>query len=201
MTDVPDSDRWITWWDARMTAMRNVLGDSDAMVGHATIPFEVGAELGGAADIVYFRTHVPGVVSVTSELIGRDDQLENSLGNYELAICHRADEPWGPDLISRLAHYTLEAVLEPGETMDVGAAAPEGSTITALLFLEFARFNVLGRRAGILLCLGITSEELILCRSGKSEEVEQTLKEAAIYPYTDLYRKPLVPKRRKWGLF
>jgi suppressor of fused protein SUFU len=201
MTDLPDSDDWTAWWDARMTAMRNVLGDADGMVGHATIPFEVGAELGGAADIVYFRTHVPGVVSVTSELIGRDAQLENSLGNYELAICHRDDEPWGPGLISRLALYTLEAVLEPGETMDIATATPEGSTIAAFLFQEFARFEVLGRRAGILLCLGITSEELALCRSGKSGEVERSLRDAGVYPYTDLYREPHVPTRRKWRLF
>src|SRR5262245_11837907 len=101
--DNVDGD-WQRWWDARIAAMQSAFGPTDDMVGHATIPFELGAELGGAADIVYFREFLPaGVLAVTSELIGRDDQIANALGNYELAICQRSDDPWGPDLISRLA--------------------------------------------------------------------------------------------------
>src|SRR5262249_21643937 len=168
--------------------MEAVLGKMDEMVGHATIPFDLGADIGGAADIVCFRNHVPGMLSVTSELIGRDDQRLNALGNYELAVCHRDDEQWGPNLISRLAHYTLRAELNPGETMDVGPSVPGGSTITALMFLELARFEVLGRRAGILLCIGITADELAGCRAGHARRVETALREKGIYPYTDLVR-------------
>ena len=198
MTSASESDEWTRWWDARMAAMRSVLGDADDLVGHAVVPFEMGAELGGGADLVYFRNHVPGVVAVTCELIGRDDQRENSLGNYELAICHRSDESWGPELISRLAHYTLEAVLEPNETMDIASAVPDGSTTTAFLFFEFARFEVLGRSAGILLCLGIRPEELAACRSGRTAEVKRLLRSSGIYPYTDLQRGSQIPKRRRW---
>jgi hypothetical protein len=199
MTEVHESDDWTVWWNARMVAMRAAFGESDDLVGHATIPFEVGADLGGGADVVYFRGYVPGVLTITSELIGRDDQVVNALGNYELAICHRDDENWGPDLISRLAHYTLEAALEPGETMDIGSAVPEGSSIAALLFLDLARFEVRGRPAGVLLCLGITAEELVQCRAGQTEEVQRELRNGGIYPYTDLFREPLLPKSRKWG--
>jgi hypothetical protein len=75
----------------------------DDMVGHAPVSFALGADIGGAADIIYFKQHLNGVVSVTSELIGHDDQVHNALGNYQLMVCHRDDEPWGPDIISRLA--------------------------------------------------------------------------------------------------
>lgn len=184
---VPD-DEWGAWWDARVAAIETVLGPCDDVVGHATIPFDIGADLGGGADIIYFRKHVKGIVSVTSELIGRDDQAENDLGNYELMICHRDEDDWGPDLISRLAYYTLRARLNPGETMDIAEAAPENSTTAALLFSNYGTFKVRKRKAGLLLCMGITADELKLCRAGKRDRVEQALKAAKVYPFTDLYR-------------
>lgn len=111
-------------------------------------------------------------------------------------ICHRDDEDWGPNLISRLAYYTLEEKLEPGETMDIGPAAPDGSTIAALLFLEYARFKVRGKKAGLLLCIGITADELKMCRKGRRADVEQALKKARVYPYTDLYRQSVLKAHR-----
>jgi hypothetical protein len=179
---------WETWWDARVSGIESLLGKSEEIVGHALIPFELGPDAGGEADVIYFRHHLPGVVAVTSELIGRDDQVPSVVGNYELVICHRTDEPWGPNIISRLAQYTLEAELNPGDTMDIGPATPDRSTITGLLFADFGRFRVRGREAGLLLCFGITADELDACRDGKREHVETALKDSGVYPYTDLFR-------------
>jgi hypothetical protein len=183
-----DDNEWEQWWDARVAAIEKVLGKSDDVVGHAMIPFHFGPQMGGAADVIYFRHHIPGRVSVTSELIGYDEQVQNELGNYELMICHRDDEEWGPGIISRLASYTLEAELNPGDTMDIGPAVPEDSQITAFLFFEYAKFTVRDRPAGLLLCVGITAEELEACRDGRRLEVEEALKKAGVYPYTDLDR-------------
>jgi hypothetical protein len=169
MTEQEEND-WNEWWDARLAAMTNVLGRPDDVVGHAAVPFGMGADLGGAADIVYFRDHVPGIVAATSELIGNEDQIESSLGNYELLICQRNDIEWGANLISRLACYTLDVPLQPGETMDIGSAVPAGSTIAALLFCEYAEFRVRDRRAGLLLCIGITQAELVLRPDGCDHE-------------------------------
>jgi hypothetical protein len=185
-------DDWHEWWTARVAAIEAVLGPSDNIVGHATTPFYFGADLGGAADIIYFRKHVPGVIAVTSELIGCDEQIQNELGNYELMICQRDDVDWGADIISRLAHYTLRAELNPGETMDIGPATPDGSTIVAFLFFDYARFEVRGRRAGLLLCVGITADELQECREGRRDEVEAALRAACVYPFTDLFRRSVV---------
>jgi hypothetical protein len=187
-----DADEWGAWWDARVAAIEAVLGPSDEMVGHAPIPFQLGADIGGAADIIYFRKHVPGVIAVTSELIGNEEQMQNSLGNYELMICQREDVDWGADLLCRLAYYTLEAKLEPGETMDLGPAVPEGSTIAALLFCDYAKFKVRDRHCGLLLCLGITASELAASRKGKTNKGLASLKAAEIYPFTDLERKSVV---------
>ena len=185
-------DDWKVWWDARMAAIEKVLGPSEDLVGHGMIPFEFGAEMGGAADVIYFKKHVPGVVAVTCELIGLDAQVKNKLGNYELMICQRKNVDWGAEIISQLAHYTLEAKLNPSETMDIGPAAPKGSTITAFLFFDYARFTVRRRKAGLLLCLGITADELAYCRAGRRPQVEKALKKAGVYPFTDLKRKSVV---------
>lgn len=191
-TSNDDDDEFQRWWDARVSAMENVLGKSHNIHGHAVIPFQFGPDMGGAADIIYFHEHIDGIVSVTSELIGCDERVFNSLGNYELMICHRDEEQWGPDIISQLAHYTLEAELNPGETMDIGPAVPDGSTIDALLFLEYARFSVLDRDCGLLLCIGVTADELARCRAGHLYDVETKLRKQSIYPYTDLYRESVV---------
>jgi hypothetical protein len=195
MADQPDND-WQEWWDARVAAIEAILGKSEDVVGHAPIPLQFGSDVGGAADVIHFRHHVCGRISVTSELIGCQDQIPNALGNYELMICHRDEEEWGPNLICRLAHYTLEAELNPGDTMDIGPATPEGSTIAALLFLEYARFKVRGEKAGLLLCIGITEDELEACRDGQRAEVEQALNKSGVYPYTDLYRKSVLKAKR-----
>jgi hypothetical protein len=183
-----DNDEWTQWWDARVSAMESLLGISEDIVGHSTVPFDFGADLGGAADIIYFRNHVDGVGYATSELIGRDDQVANALGNYELLIFHREDCDWGADLISRLAFYTCQAELNPGNTMDIDSIVPEGSTIVALLFCDYGHFEVRGRDSGLLLCIGITSDELTECQSGNQAMVESALKKSGVFPFTDLYR-------------
>ena len=186
---IPD---WQLWWHARSEVLAKQFGPPDELIGHAVIPFDLGFELGGAADILYFRRHIRGTVGITASLIGRNDQVANSLGNYELAICHKANEEEGLDLISKLAYYTRDAVIEPGETMDLGTAVPEGSTVCALLFAEFARFEIRGRRAGVLLCIGITRDELIACRAGYRERVEYMLKAMDVWPYTEFFRQSTV---------
>lgn len=171
-----------------MTAMESVLGRSDGVVTHAVVPFRFGYDNHGRADVVHFREHVAGVVYATCELIGDDDQIPNSLGNYELAICHRDAETWGIGIINSLAYYTLDSRLEPGQTMDLGPSVPEGSTLSAFLFAEFGHFLVRGRNAGLLLCIGITPDELAACRGGDRQKVEDALLTKGIYPFTDLRR-------------
>lgn len=177
-------------WHERLAALESLYGKSDDVVGHAIVPFFFGADAGGAPDIVYFRSHIRGRLAVTADLIGCDDQKRNSLGNYELAIAHRdPNEDWGSNLLSRLAQYTLAAVLEPGDTMDIGPAAPEGSTIDALLFFDYGSCRVRGQQCGVLLCVGITCQEKEACIAGERHRVEESLKAKGIFPYTDLMRK------------
>jgi hypothetical protein len=187
VTDKPDD--WSGLWDARKHALQELLGPTTDRVFHAVTPLE----LGGQADVVEFPDFVSGATYVTCDLTGpQSSQLPSSLGQYELMICTRSGERWAPNLISRLAPYTFEAVLEPSETMDIGSALPKGSSIAALLFTEppLARneFQVLGHRCGLLLCLGITAAELQASLEGRGASLLEALKREGVFPFTDLQR-------------
>jgi len=183
-----DDDDWKLWWDARLQALERVLGKSEEIVGHALVPFYMGSDVGGAADLLYFRKHVAGSISVTADLIGYDTLPRNAQGFYELMICHRDDDVVGPNIISRLASYAVRVRLQPGETMDISSAVPTGATTTAFLFCDYARFKVREQEAGLLLCIGITQSELSRCRAGHAEFVEAQLRSTGVFPFTDWYR-------------
>lgn len=180
-------------WNERLALLETLFGKSDETVRHGIIPFVIGANAGGTADVVCFSSHVPGRLAVTSELIGCEGQKASPLGNYELAIAHRdPEEEWGANLICRLAQYTLMVALKPGETMDIGPAAPTGSTIDAFLFFDYGSFQFRGTSAGVLLCMGITKKEKEACLAGRKDTLVETLKATHVFPYTDLVRQSVI---------
>lgn len=148
-------------------------------------PSPVPIYLGGGADVLTFQKHIDGVAYVTAGLIGDDSQKKTTLGQYELMMCFRSANEWAPSLLSRLAPYTFDAALNPGETMDIGPAMPENSTIAGLLFVTYRQFKVNDTSAGILLCIGITESELAQCKAGRSDAVLAALKDADVFPFTD----------------
>jgi hypothetical protein len=119
-------DDWQEVWDARADALAQVLGSGHDNVFHAPHPFQ----LGGQADVMAFFHHLPGAVYVTAELTGRPRAC---YADYELMICHRSPDDWGPNIISRLAPYTQEAYISAGETMDIDDATPPDSRIKAFI--------------------------------------------------------------------
>ncbi|QVL34616.1 suppressor of fused domain protein [Telmatocola sphagniphila] len=179
---------WQHWWDNRLRALEEVFGPQDEQVFHSLIPFDVG----GVADVLVFKHHLDGVVYVTADLIGSQEQLPTEVGNYELMMCHRGESEIGPNLISKLAVYTCEDRLKPGDTMNIERAAPVGSTVTALLFLKYADLTVLDQKAGVLLCMGITSDELDWCQLGRTNELIRALKKQKVYPFTEWRRKSVL---------
>lgn len=185
--DPPTDDRWTELWNARKNGLSALFGPPSDMVYHATIPFQFRAQ-GGAADVLAFANHIPGMTYVTSELTGEDvGQQESSLGHYELAICSRSDLSQAAELISRLAAYTCDATLEPGETMDIGDFFGD-SSIRALLFSTFGdakrTFRLNDDSCGVLLCIGITTEELAFAMSHGTDKLLTLLKQKDVFPYT-----------------
>jgi len=150
--------------------------------------------LGGDADVVVFPKYVSGMTYVTSGLTGPgSDQKPKSTGNYELMICTREEADWAANLISKLARYTTEAVIELNDTMECPIF--EGSEIMPLLFASpegASGFSVLGADATMLLLIGITSKELAFHRENGGESLLKRLKDTGVYPYTDLDRRSVV---------
>jgi len=189
------------WRVPSIRAMETVLGNSDDMQYHAPVLFDAGAEMGGAPDIIKFSCHGEWIAFVTSELIGRDNQVRNSLGNYELMLCLSKDveDRWATDMLCTLAYATLGAAFEPGETCDIGET-PEGSSTSGFLFSGYARFPVHGRECGLLLCIGITEPEMRFChakpglfsRAKGPARLEEMLRSSSVYPVTDFFRRSLV---------
>lgn len=176
---------WEELWDARIEGMENTFGPHAPVVLHASIPFRIGQDLGGSPDVVPFPTFTKGTLYVTAELIG-SEQPENAMGNYELAVAHEGDEQWGVNIICQLAYYTLHTVLEDGETMDIGSATPDGSTIEAFLFRRIAQFDVLGKTANVICCVGISGPELAYAREHGSQALIKQLGDDFLT--TNLYR-------------
>ncbi len=195
-------DEWQRIWDARAAALAALLGKPTDRVWHALVPFF----LGGEADVLEFPEFVPGYTYVTAELTGTESgQRPSSLGSYELMVCTQAEATAAANLIAKLARYTCDAVLEPGETMDIGGSLGD-STLRALLFThpadEVMRFSVEEQECGLLLCLGITGDELAFARTNGSQGLIQELKAKKVFPYTVPDRPSVVTApRREWRRF
>ena len=104
----------------------------------------------------------------------------------------RARRHRDPNLLSRLAYTTVESTLNPGDTLDITSGAMDSSTLAALLLVEHARFKVLDCNAGLLLCVGITADELAFVRVHGHTELLNKLKSAGVYPYTEPFRKSVL---------
>lgn len=184
---------WERHWKARLLALESVLGPSDGTVLHSAIPFH----LDGKADVVCFHKHVDGVVYSTADLIGDDRSRPNLLGQYELLIATKADEAWAPSLISWLAKYTIHEVLQPWDSMEIGLALPKPTDLTTLLFVPYGQIEVGKKAANLLLCLGITADEIAFCRESDCDLLLDRLKSEGHYPFTDLKRASVLVEPRK----
>ena len=176
---------------AHDSAMRDVLGDADDLVLSSPIPFFMG----GPSGVATHRGHLDGVVYATIDLISvypEERPEPNRQGAYELMIATRREDAGASALIGSLGPYALDAVMNPGETMDIGPATPGGATVSAFLFQDYARFEVDGTACGLLLCLGITEDELALCLDGRRAEVEAALRKSGIWPFTDWLRQSVL---------
>ena len=179
--DAADDDDWEEVWNARTTALEKVFGSGHDNVYHAPHAFS----LGGNADVIAFEHAMDGVVYITADLTGKPDA---SYADYELMICHRSPDEWGPNVISRLAPYTQEAYIAGGESMDIDQATPPESKIKAFLFDTYASFTLFGEPNELRLCIGITKDELEFKMKHGADRLLVLLKQHGVYPYTDLGR-------------
>jgi hypothetical protein len=180
-----EDDDWQEVWDARLAAISDVLGQPYNSIYHAPHPFQ----LGGHADVAAFPDHRNGIAYVTVELSGKPTAC---YADYELMICHRQPSDWGPNVISRLAPYTQQAYIHPGDSMDIDDATPASSEIKAFVFNDYASFQLFGETFQLRLCIGITKAELKYKMDNGAEQLVAMLKEGDVYPFTDLDRRSII---------
>lgn len=181
---------WTRIWAARTSALINIFGPDEENLFHSVFPLRQG----GGADVLIFREYIDGVTYVTSDLTGpgNQGQIETEIGNYELMICTKVDSEWAAGIVSSIAAYTLEAALNPGDTMDMNF--PNTSKLKALIFVEpkLPAFRIWKREYGILLCVGITRSELEYAQEKGSEALLEVLEKNNILPYTDFDRNSMI---------
>lgn len=203
---------------AKEKALEKILGPIDEVVGHAIVPFQVGGEV----DMYYFSQYLPGTVCPTMELIsliGKSPK-PNRMGTYELVTCTRLKntlditEPPADRfkrfqenrltlfeiidnrlkrIMTMIGFYSYDAVLQPGQTADLPWGEGE---VKHLIFDEFdtrgVPFEINGKRHGLLLIMEIFASELEYARRYGSGLLFDKLKDAGVYPYSDMDRQPVV---------
>ena len=170
--------------------VRESLGEPLDIVHHSVVPFNLGYENGGGADVYMFKRTDGYICYVTGDLIGQG-QKESDAGNYEFVIIMPENEEWGTKLISSLAYYTLDASINSYETMDLGDFGKEIG-LTSILFNVIATKNINGKSIGLMLIVGITNDELNWKLNNSGKELVDILSDKNIYPRTIPNRKSVI---------
>jgi hypothetical protein len=170
--------------------IEQILGKPENVVLHSPVPFQLGYDAGGRADVYLYKNHIDGIVYVTGDLTGQK-QKSSDAGNYEFMIAHKAEDKWGPELISSLAYYTCDASINSGHTMGLGAFALPENTVKAIIFDKYATFRIGLKKYGLMLIIGITEDELEWKKRNGGAKLIEKLKEKNIYPLTDLKRRSI----------
>lgn len=153
-------------YEAKQAALEEILGPMHDLVGHATIPFQIG----GAVDMYYFPSGIPGTGFATMELLEPDGSgpKPNRIGTYELVAftklkaekkaydviprtdkqsdehdeVEKAQTPFDKierrmcGILTTTGFYSYQAVLNPGETCAI--PGKEGEPNKCLIFDEYA---------------------------------------------------------------
>ena len=196
-----ESDAFYTAKDAALTKL---LGESADVVGHAIISFEVG----GNVDMYYYPNHLPGTVFATQELLDPigEGPIPNQMGTYELVSCTKlpydanagvGEGPWGTmerricSSLSWIGHFSFEAKLEPGETIELPYEQEPHRYFVLDEFRTEEPFEILGKEFGLLLVIELFESEMRYSMKNGSVKLLNRLRKAGHYPYSDLDRDPV----------
>lgn len=200
-----DDERGLAFYDAKMSALAQVLGPRHEMVGHAIVPVHAG----GTVHMHYFPQSI-GTAFATEDFIAPDGRgpKPSRIGTYELValtrlpyLASKVPNPKGEpfDQIERrmcaifsvLWHYSKDHALNPRETCEV----PFDDEVAAVILDEYKgkeEFWIEGRKYGLLLCIEILPSELAFVRKQGGAALIEKLKTAGVYPNSDLDRAPVV---------
>ncbi|MBX2873949.1 MAG: suppressor of fused domain protein [Saprospiraceae bacterium] len=195
-------DQYYEW---KKAGLEKQLGPMQDKFDHAIIPFV----LGGAVDVYCFPKAKGGTALSTMELIHPDGSgpVPNELGTYELVAFtrHKPKAKQAEDsaftvmerkissLLSIIAQHSFLSSLEPGETAEV---PNEDGNSHYLVFDKYqARrrpFRIGNHDHGLLLIMEVHKSELKYARKYGTHKLIEKLKQAKVYPCSDLDREPVI---------
>ena len=150
----------------------------------------VGFDAGGPLNFSTFgrEKRRSFVTYVSSELAVRSDQKVGSLGPFELmTTCN--SQRWCRSILTDIGQMTLDETFDHLHTMDIGSLSKKSSPIQGVVFEKFAAVTISGKRYGLLYCHGVTRDELDFALQNGSQALLSRLKDAGIYPNTDVHRE------------
>tara|TARA_R110000782_G_scaffold53205_7_gene113435 strand:- start:12471 stop:13109 length:639 start_codon:yes stop_codon:yes gene_type:complete len=191
------------YYNAKRALLTRHLGEPDESVLAAIIGWPVG----GPVDLWLFPSD-SGTVFTTMQLVGpgRTEQKRSSLGKYELAAAtarrkgidgdlDEAASPWLDramsvrSMLTAIGHYSSMGRLEPMQTAEI----PGEEKNTCVVFdRAIGNETLAGEPFGLLWCIAVHPEELAFARSAGTEALIARLKQAGVYPTSDIDRDPVV---------
>jgi hypothetical protein len=163
-----------------------------------TLAAIIGFQLGGPVSLSTFggRDKTGFVTYVSCELACYRRQQPSSEGPFEVMIIAN-DEDWARAVLTATGRLSLEAALDDGHVIDLGAIAGKGARLKGLFLERFSTSRIGGKRYGILRAIGVTSRELAWGRTRGVAALADKLRAAGVYPRSDVKRKPLACRARQ----
>ena len=191
--------------ELKRTGLEKQLGPMHDRFDHAIIPFV----LGGAVDVYSFPKAKGGTALATMELIHPDGSgpVPNQLGTYELVAFTRHKPKAKRDedsefrsmeqkisgILTIIAQHAYLSALEPGENAEI----PNGNDDSHYLIFDKYQakrrpFRIGNQEHGLLLIMEVHKSELKYARQYGTHKLIEKLRQAKVYPASDLDREPVV---------
>ena len=120
------------------------------------------------------------------DVVGSNEDEQTPFNLIERSIC---------GIFTTLGFYSRQAVLNPNETCEIPGNGDNDETICLAFDLyqpSNKEFMIGDRKHHLLLCVQLFKSEMDYTRENGTEELFNKLKQAGVYPYSDLDRKPVV---------
>ena len=195
------------WYDKKSEIMEALLGKEHDMVMHALIPYEIG----GALDLYYYPNGIKGTAIATKELsfVCRESPANSSYDSYEfvmfteekLNLDSADDENTGfgkahtniSSVLNPVAQYSEQAILNPRETCEFPVDMEEiGGKCLIFDCYEPDGPVTNEQNFGLMLIIEVFRDEMEYAMNHDGESLLRKLKEAGVYPYSNLNREPVV---------
>ncbi|MEM6672027.1 MAG: hypothetical protein AAF726_04245 [Planctomycetota bacterium] len=170
------------FYDLLFEDLQERFGRFDAATLTAIVGFHAGGPISlrtiGLQDQAY-------PLFATCELAVSPDQKRGALGPFELVMSVN-DRGFAHAVLTALGGISLDAVLEPGDTIDVSGVVDDDCPITGIALELEEELEIDGRPYSILRCIGLTSRQLRRAQRKGAARVCKELAAAGRAPQIDV---------------